>query len=386
MYSVFNTPQKRNGAGSSKAATPSNPPRFKSTPSRAPSRPSPSKATPTKVALNGLFSDGNWQCKLPRSNCNPRLPAVRFQVKKDGANKGRWFYTCQEPKESSCGFFLWDDKAKVREMGAVLNNTRTEPHTPESRSPVTPSKDKRTLEGHAIASNKWLEDIAKKEDDEFGVWPLTREDEEKVVKTVERTDPGSFPETPRKGAMDAKTVTPGSKRKRGEGESNGANMYPTPTTKGTRDEDIFGTPSASRKRINGGMWDGNERSVLFSPAETPSPMRFKDATMGPPPKFMASPSKSGTGDSPQNYDMTEDIVNLLKDQNIDDDVSAQLCQMLARHALKISGIVKGRDITRVALKTKDAKIAELQQKIAHLEHQHNMDESVIKRLRAQNAG
>ncbi|TGO12772.1 hypothetical protein BTUL_0082g00160 [Botrytis tulipae] len=376
MYSVFHTPQKRNGATSSKV-TPSKATPSSATPSKAPSF----KATPTKVALNGLFSDGNWQC-----NCNPRLPAVRFQVKKEGANKGRWFYTCQEPKDSSCGFFLWEDKAKGREMGAVLNNTRTEPHTPESRSPVTPSKDKRTLEGHAIASNKWLEDIRKKEDDEFGAWPLTREDEEKVVKTVKRTDPGSFPETPRKGKMDGKTATPGSKRKRGEGESNGANMYPTPTTKGTRDEDIFGTPSTSRKRINGGMWDGNERSVLFSPAETPSPMRFKDATIGPPPKFMASPSKSSTGDSPQNYDMTEEIMNLLKDQHIDDEVSAQLRQMLARHALKISGIVKGRDITRVALKTKDTKIAELQQKITQLEYKHDMDEAIIKRLRAQNAG
>ncbi|TGO68413.1 hypothetical protein BOTNAR_0025g00450 [Botryotinia narcissicola] len=376
MYSVFNTPQKRNGATSSKV-TPSKVTPSRATPSKAPSF----KATPTKVALNGLFSDGNWQC-----NCNPRLPAVRFQVKKEGANKGRWFYTCQEPKDSSCGFFLWDDKAKGREVGAVLNNTRTEPHTPESRSPVTPSKDKRTLEGHAIASNKRLEDIGKKEDDEFGAWPLTREDEEKVVKTAERTDPGSFPETPRKGKMDGKTATPGSKRKRCEGESNGANMYPTPRTKGTRDEDIFGTPSTSRKRINGGMWDGNERSVLFSPAETPSPMRFKDATMGPPPKLMGSPSKGSTGDPLQNYDMTEDIMNLLKDQHIDDEVSAQLRQMLARHALKISGIVKGRDITRVALKAKDTKIVELQQKITQLEYKHDMDGAIIKRLRAQNAG
>ncbi|KAI9647744.1 hypothetical protein NHQ30_004131 [Ciborinia camelliae] len=350
MYNRFHTPQKRKGA------------------------------SPSKVALNGLFSDGTWHC-----NCNPRLPAVRFQVKKEGPNTGRWFYTCQEPKESGCGFFLWDDKAKGREMSAVLNNTRTEPHTPDSRTPVTPSKDKRTLEGHAMASNKWIRDLRKKEEDEFGEWPLTKEDEEKMVKTVERTDPGSFPETPGKG-MDSGTVTPGSKRKRGEEEKNAASMYPTPATKGTRDEDIFGTPSPSRRKLRDGMWDGHERSLLFNPSETPSPSRFKDATISAPPKFMASPSKSSTGDLLPNHDITEDIMDLLKDQNIDEEVDIRLRQLLSRHALKISGIVKGRDITRVALKSKDSQITELQQRIMVLEHKLDMDEAIIKRLRAQNAG
>lgn len=280
-------------------------------------------------------------------------------------------------------------------MGAVLNNTRTEPHTPDSRTPVTPSKDKRALESHALASNKWIRDLGEEEDDEFGAWPLTREDEEKVVKTVERTDPGSFPETPRKGRdmdMDSKTATPGSKRKRGDEESNGANMYPTPTTKGTRDEDIFGTPSTSRRRLNGRMWDGNERSGLFSPSETPSPMRFKDTKMAPPPppKFTSSPSPSknntGTGETLQTHDITSEIMSLLQDQHLSPEISNKLSQALTRHTLKISGIVKGRDITREALKTKDLKIAELQQRIMVLEHKHDMDEAIIKRLRDQNAG
>ncbi|QSZ34549.1 hypothetical protein DSL72_006143 [Monilinia vaccinii-corymbosi] len=338
-----------------------------------------STRTPSKVnrvALNGLFSDGEWQCV---GNCDPRRPAVRFQVKKDGPNKGRWFYTCQEPKETTgCGFFIWDDKAKGREMSVVLNNSRTEPHIPESRRPVTPSKDK-------MASNKWIQDLGKKGEDEFGAWPLTIEDEEKVVEAVERSDLGNFPETPRKG-MDIRATTPGSKRKRGEKESNGACMYPTPATQRTRDEDIFGTPSKSHRKLKGRMWDGNERSILFSPSGTPSPMRFKDASVGSPPKFMASPSKSSLGDSQQNYDITEDITNLLKDQNINEEVDAKLRQVLTRHALKVSGIVKGRDITRVALKTKDSKIAELQQRIMVLEHKRDMDKAIIKRLRDQIAG
>ncbi|RAL62774.1 hypothetical protein DID88_004616 [Monilinia fructigena] len=237
MYSLFNTPQKRKGA-------------------------SPYKVN--KVALNGLFP--------METGCAIAIQDYQLYVssKERRAKKGRWFYTCQEPKETTgCGFFLWDDKAKGREMGAVLNNTRTEPHTPELRTPVTPSKDKMTIEGHAIASNKWIQDLGKKEEDEFGAWPLAKENEEKVVKTVQRMDPGSFPETPRKG-MNSRTATSGSKRKRGEEEINGASIYPTPTTKETKDEDIFGTPSTSHRKLRGGMWDGNERSILFSPSETPS--------------------------------------------------------------------------------------------------------------------
>ena len=34
-------------------------------------------------------------------------PASRNQVKKDGPNKGRSFYGCANPKDSSCGFFQW---------------------------------------------------------------------------------------------------------------------------------------------------------------------------------------------------------------------------------------------------------------------------------------
>ena len=38
-----------------------------------------------KVPLRGLFADGIWQC-----NCEPRMPAERFQTKNGGKNHGRW--------------------------------------------------------------------------------------------------------------------------------------------------------------------------------------------------------------------------------------------------------------------------------------------------------
>jgi len=72
----------------------------------------------------------------------------------------------------------------------------------------------------------------------------------------------------------------------------------------------------------------------------------------------------------------------LKDQHIDEETTSNLRTLLNKHALKISGIAKGRDITRVALKAKDAKIAELQQKITSLESEREMDKTVIRHFKA----
>ncbi|TPX16612.1 uncharacterized protein E0L32_003553, partial [Thyridium curvatum] len=71
------------------------------------------RGTPSRQP--GLFENGQWLC-----DCTPRLPALRLQVKKQGANKGRWFYTCQRERRDQCGFFLWEDAARAREEAALL--------------------------------------------------------------------------------------------------------------------------------------------------------------------------------------------------------------------------------------------------------------------------
>ena len=46
------------------------------------------------AAPRGLFVNGNWKC-----DCEPRLPAVHFETKKPGPNKGRW---CEFIKDVTC--------------------------------------------------------------------------------------------------------------------------------------------------------------------------------------------------------------------------------------------------------------------------------------------
>ncbi|KAI1459029.1 hypothetical protein F4805DRAFT_422382 [Annulohypoxylon moriforme] len=112
-----------------------------------------SQATPStpssKSPQKGVFRNGVWHC-----NCIPRLPAVQFTVRRDTANKGRSFYTCQKDKDkkNKCDFFLWTEDAHEREIGAVLTNSRSEAENTPSRKPkrqrtlhesITPAKEKR---------------------------------------------------------------------------------------------------------------------------------------------------------------------------------------------------------------------------------------------------
>lgn len=253
-----------------------------------------------------------------------------------------------------------------------MSNTRSEPE--ELRTPADAARDKRTIEGHSAASNKFMADLVKAEQDEFGDWSLSAEDEKKLVGVVEKADTTKYPETPRKAIKTNQFATPGSKRKWEE------DTLPTPYTGAIkpnmgvkslrRNEDVFTTPSG---KLMGGMGDKDEHSGLRSPSATPTPSRFKDPSM----------TDEAVGQrAPQNYDIGDEVLDLLKGQHIDDETTSNLRKLLNRHALKISGIAKGRDITRVALKAKDAKIADLQQKITTLEAEREMDKTVIRHFKS----
>jgi hypothetical protein len=282
-------------------------------------------------------------------------------VKKEGPNTGRWFYTCQESKEIGCGFFLWDDTAKSREAQAVINNTRSEDHD-QASTPSDAARDKTTIEGHSAASNKWMADLGKVAEDEVEGWSLSPEEERNLAQAW-----GSAPTTPRKTIKFHHSTTPGSKRKWPE------DSLPTPATLGTvtptlrKDEDIFFTPAS---RLNGGMWDGNEH--IRNSSITPTPSRYQES-------IVISEALQDKGQ--KSYDISEDVIELLKDQHIDEETTTNLKQLLNRHALKISGIAKGRDITRLALKAKDEKIAELQQRISALETERLMDRTIIQQFK-----
>lgn len=299
-------------------------------------------------------------------NCSPRLPASHFQVKKETVNKGRWFYTCQEPKEQSCGFFLWDDDAKTREMKAVLHNSRSEAGPPTTpKKPTGRAQDMERSGGYHKINESKVIDLDKDDEDEYGEWPLDAEDEIEVVEAAERASSMRPPETPRKALKTSEFTTPGSKRIR-----SGEGPWPTPATNATaRAEDVFRTPTTARSQFLG--LDSTSKRGLISPSASPTPNRRLDFSS------VAVAGPSGSAD----YDITEEVLQLLEGQPIEDETIANLRQLLNRYALRNSGIEKGRDVTRLALKARDAKIEDLQQQVATLESKREMDKAVIRHFK-----
>jgi hypothetical protein len=55
--------------------------------------------------------------------CNCELETVLREVKKDGPNKGKLFYTCSKNYENKCDYFMWKDESdnKINK----LNQTKT---------------------------------------------------------------------------------------------------------------------------------------------------------------------------------------------------------------------------------------------------------------------
>ncbi|KAK9325297.1 hypothetical protein V1517DRAFT_190205 [Lipomyces orientalis] len=76
----------------------------------------------------GLYQGGVWKCDCP---WNP--PAAYREVKKEGRNKGRFFYGCATGK---CKFFLWEDDARPREGYARPTQAQVQQPALVNLSPV----------------------------------------------------------------------------------------------------------------------------------------------------------------------------------------------------------------------------------------------------------
>ncbi|EON64191.1 hypothetical protein W97_03421 [Coniosporium apollinis CBS 100218] len=306
----------------------------------------------------GVFSDGGWHCE-----CDPPLPATHFKVKKEGPNNGRWFYTCQKGKGKGCSFFLWNEDAKPREVAAVLSNSRDEPHpapnpVPGATRPITPPPVYSLQAGNGTISRK-----RSREEDEFGdddafPWPLTGHEDDGHSDTSIMPPP----ETPRKTQKVDAYSTPG-KRKL-PWVTDEASGLPTPITTGPR-KTLF-TPS-SEPAIANGVGSRSENNATSSPYTTPTPSRFLDTP--------ARESSEGQ--------LATDVFKLLNESNaiLKQETTQSLERLFTMHSLKTQGIAKGREISRLAIKAKEARIAELELRVATLEAELETEKAIAQHLR-----
>nr|POF12961.1 hypothetical protein CFP56_10109 [Quercus suber] len=328
------------------------------------------------AALKGLFKDNIWHC-----NCSPRLPAEHFKVKKEGKNQGRWFYTCQQQDPKRCDFFLWDEDARLRMEGAVLAGksnevlddaglVATRGHGREKPSgkgvfarvghgSTSRDEDEMTLSPSPpppYDSHKRSAQVAgiESDDDEAFPWPLTGVAEGQLSTPVVAV----APMTPHKAQKTGVYATPATSAKR---------VLPwlqehgpmTPGTTSTHAVSSLETPSKAPAAVNlnGSLTPNKSTSEMLMP-KSPSPPRHKNA--------LVNPADSASS-------LASEALAVLAPLSIPPHILSNLRSILSKHDLRTQGITKGRDISRLAIKAKDAKVAELQAKIASLEAEREME-------------
>lgn len=269
----------------------------------------------------------------------------------DLARTGRWFYTCQKPETQRCDFFLWEDDAKPREEAAVLNNSRSEPQAapasdaPKPASGMRPPSPPQQHAKPSTASTTTMDHADSEtegEEEELVPWPSTVVETNHPVRRPHAVSPP--PITPKK------SVT--------------TNGLATPITgKRTADDlsewDAAGIPfPPPSKRLNTGG---------TTPQTTPTPSRCKDA-LAP---------------SDPNIDLNTEVMNVLNLHNfrLDNSTRGDLEDVLQRITLRVQGIARGRDVSRLQIKAKDAKITEQQLRITTLEAELEAERAMVHHLR-----
>jgi hypothetical protein len=124
-------------------------------------------------------------------------------------------------------------------------------------------------------------------------------------------------------------------------------------------DDVFTTPSTSHKSHGTGLL-----SPSIIPAKRPSRMDER------PPE--AEPST-----------LAVEALEILRSSNsqLSARVEADLVDLLNKHDLRTQGVLRGRDITRLAIHAKDKKIAELQTRIQALEAEKETNRRVISHMK-----
>ena len=207
-------------------------------------------------------------------------------------------------------------------------------------------------------------------DDEFYDWPATADEElEKVADEASGHSSATLtnalppPETPRKAARTEGVTSPG---KRGYDDFDdavgGGRVFPTPGT-GVNGDDIFGAASTGKKP-GMGLFAAKPMGAR-SPDETPTPIRYKDVPLG--------------ADS----ELASEILTTLAAHAVALPAEAReaVKNVCNRHALYTCGVLKGRDVSRAMVKSKDEKLVEMKVEVEGLKSERETDRAVIRHLR-----
>ena len=107
-----------------------------------------------------------------------------------------------------------------------------------------------------------------------------------------------------------------------------------------------------------------DRAVSFSSSVPPSSLEFSKTPT--PVRFGASPA---AGEDKASSELIAQAAEILERNKVvmSEKAKGELMDLLQKHDLKMKGIARGRDISRIALKKKDDQIKALNERVAMLE-------------------
>ncbi|KAL6711871.1 hypothetical protein ACN47E_002914 [Coniothyrium glycines] len=322
----------------------------------------------------GQFVNGVWHC-----DCTPRQPAIHFETKKPGPNKGRWFRSCQKQHGERCGFFLWDSDAQPRELAALSNNSRSEPDhvvpnaasraTPSTRHQSPPPPPHTAQNGPSEPSRKRPFAESSNFDDDYGFGQVDADFDQELNQVLTEV------ETPSKAVKTTAFATPASTRRKlpwqmDQPSTSSAYGLQTPQTERKTLIDPFASKQPAQmgslftpSKLNED--DSDHTGAPSSSFETPTPSRFKNA-------------EADT--------LVQDVLILLQEAHVYLSAQTQddLRALLSKHAKSAEGYRRGRDVIRTTVKARDAKITELAYRVSTLEAELEAEKAMVQHLQWEN--
>jgi hypothetical protein len=145
-----------------------------------------------------------------------------------------------------------------------------------------------------------------------------------------------------------------------------ASGLPTPSVART----LFPTSGSRDNNNNNTTTIGAKSTSLANSPNTPS--STSTATL-----LAAAPA----GGEEEGESTQAQVMQLLRRTTVNDDVLDQVQTLLATAERKMQGLVRGRDAVRSALREKDVRIAELQERVTQLVNRGFMQEGRIREMR-----
>ncbi|KAJ6446255.1 Zinc finger, GRF-type [Purpureocillium lavendulum] len=348
--------------------------------------------------------------------------AALREVKKDSPNKGKFFWTCAT--YPFCNFFLWRDEAVLRETGLPLAthgagadvDKPQEQHPPK---PAPPSFTQRPLTSFGVHVSPTQYPGGE------GAGESSVSAGSQGSRSMPRSGGGGGAgvlATPSSSSQTLEAATPcptPSKRKRGEFGPHGgeedtglfsdldsdderqlADMADRSAEKTRRQagkapaspsldravdtghglhtpsvaRTLFTGPDAKRQKTVSFEHEDSLISGIPTPAKTPSTTRTSL-------QQSSSPPSSSPGDPA--HDPAEQIMTLLCASNTDPTTLRSVQDLLETSARRTKGILLGRDSARAALKQRDDRIAQLQERVRALENKQQFQNRQLTNIKAQ---